>query len=229
MISIDDLTRIARFAEVPADTRVWLAKRMNRQRYRRGQRIFDEGTECTHLLYIESGAVKISRTMESGRELILDFLYAGESVGEVALIDGTEYPATATAQEETALLSLPREDYLGLLRRQPEAALAVIRDLTFRLRALHQRLIDIGNSGVERRLAQVVLTLARRIGEDVEGGWLIPIRLTRQELADMVGARIETVIRVMSRWQKDGLLRASPEGILILHHESFESLMHADE
>ena len=225
MISLDDVNRIPRFSGIPADIQLWLAERMNRQRHRRGQRIFDEGTDCTQLFYIEAGAVKVSRVLESGRELIVDVLYAGESVGEVALIEGSVFPATATAQEDSVLLTLPRGDYLGLLHEQPDVALGVIRDLTFRLRALHQRLMDIGDGGVEKRLAQVLLTFARRIGQEEEGGLLIPIHLTRQELADMVGARIETVIRVMSRWQKEGLLRAAPHGILVHQLEHLTAIV----
>jgi len=224
MIPIDDVRKVTRFSELPESVQSWIAQRTVREQISRGKRVFDEGDPCDLFFYIESGAVKISRLLENGRELILDILYAGESIGEAALIDGSPYPASASAQEDTDLLVLPRTEYMKLLRDHPDAALGVIRELSFRLRALHQRLTDIGDGGVEKRLSQVLLTFARRIGVQREHGLLIPIHLTRQELADMIGARIETVIRVMSRWQKEALLNTTPDGVVLLEIPALEHI-----
>ena len=85
------------------------------------------------------------------------------------------------------------------------AAIALIRDLMLRMRTMQRRMEDLGGGGVEYRLARVLQDVLRR-GRNGEGPLYVPVPLTRQDFADMVGARVETVIRIMSRWQKDGLI-----------------------
>ncbi|MBI4081941.1 MAG: Crp/Fnr family transcriptional regulator [Candidatus Lambdaproteobacteria bacterium] len=221
MIDATELRRVARFAGTSEEVRAWVAERMIRRRFRRGENLFFDGDDSTEFFLIESGQVKVYKTLESGRELIFDFFHAGDAVGEVALLDDIPFPASAVAQSNTTVLVLSGKDYFQLLDRFPEVARAFIRDLTLRLRALRRRLEDLGEGGVEVRLALVLVTLGRRCGKRSGAGVMIPMRLTRQELAAMVGARTETVIRVMSRWSKAGRVRAVPDGLLVADPELF--------
>lgn len=224
MVDLRDVQLTPRFAGIPPREQQWLAERLVRRRYGKGEMIFLEGDACAHLHLIESGVVKVFKTLESGRELILNLFRSGDAIGEVALMDGIEYPASAEAMEPTAVLSLSGRDYFALLERNPAATRAVIRDLTLRIMAMRRRVEELGEGGVEYRLAQVLSAFGRRVGERRGRGLLIPVQLSRQELADMVGARIETVIRIMSRWHKAGQVRTEREGFWLPAAETLERL-----
>jgi len=215
MIALERLNQVPRFAGLPDETKTWLAEQITARSYRKDEPIFHEGEDCTHFLLVEQGAVKIVKFLESGRELILGIFRSGEAIGEVALIDNAGFPASAVAHEACQVLQLPRAEYLRLLRSSPEAPMAIIRDLTLRMRTLSRRVQDLGGGGVDYRLARVLHTLGRRAGKQTEAGVEITMRLTRQDLADLIGARTETVIRTLSRWQ-DADWIASDRAKLIL-------------
>jgi CRP/FNR family transcriptional regulator len=215
MIEEQALRNIPRFAGLSPQARRGLAGLLVRQTFERGSLIFMEGSPCTLFHVVESGVVKVYTTLESGKELILGFIYPGEPLGEVALIDNIDLPGSAVAQDAVTLLTLSREEYFAHMERYPEIALAAIRDLSLRMRALRERVVELGDGGVESRLAHVLLALGDRIGTATHNSCRVPIQLSRQELAAMVGARIETVIRIMSRWQKEALVHTLPDGFLI--------------
>jgi CRP/FNR family transcriptional regulator len=224
MIEPTALTAIPRFAGLDQTAKAWIAARLIRRRWARGDTICRDGDPSEALYLVEAGSVKVVKVLESGRELILGIFHAGEAFGEVALIDGAGYPANVVAHDDATCLILSRSDYYDLMTRYPEAPLATIRDLTLRMRTLRRRMEDLGGGGVEYRVARVLLTLAARCGEPDGKGVRITLTLTRQELAGMVGARVETVIRILSRWARSGWLRLTPAGITIDDHDSLEAV-----
>jgi CRP-like cAMP-binding protein len=151
------------------------------------------------------------------------------AVGEVAVLDGNPYPATAAAQEDTIVLTLPRSDWLHYLRAFDGAAIALVRDLMLRMRTMQRRMEDLGGGGVEYRLGRVLEALCASSPEnaargDHEGPLVVPVALTRQDLADMVGARVETVIRILSRWQKEGLLGQDERGLWVRDRRTLRAM-----
>lgn len=224
MIEISSLKRIPRFSGVSTAALEWLSERLHRRRFDRKMPIFQDGDPCTSLLLIEVGSVKVVKTLESGRELILNIFRTGESVGEVALIDGTEFPASAWAQENTIILELSRDHYFEMAKKFPEILMATIRDLNFRVRSLTQRVQELGSGDVEARLARFFLAMAKNAKLE-KGGARIDHHLSRQELADIVGVRIETVIRLMSRWQKESIVETREDGFFIPELHTLESII----
>ena len=218
------IRRIPRFAGISPEAARWLGGHAGLRNYGRGEAIFFEGDPCSHFHMVLKGEVKVFKVLESGRELILDFFHDGEAFGEVALVDGSEFPANSVATSESTVLSLSRKDYLLLLERFPEVARSIIRDLTLRMHALRRRVEVLGEMGVEARIANLLQLYARQLGRDTERGLLIPIRLSRQEVASLVGARIETVIRIMSRWQKERRVLSQAEGFLVPDAETLAEL-----
>jgi len=108
--------------------------------------------------------------------------------------------------EPVSLLVLPRRDYFELLDRHPDFARAIIRELTKLVVSLTRKLEDMRGQRVDTRIAQLFLTLAERMGRESPAGVEIPLTLTRQEVADLVGTTVESAIRVLSRWGREGLL-----------------------
>lgn len=206
----------------------WLAERLSRRVFEKGTLLFLEGGDSTFLYLVERGAVKVFRSLENGRELILGLFRFGDSVGEVAVIDGSGYPASAAAQEDSCLLMMRREEYLHYLTAFDGAAIALVRDLMLRMRTLQRRMEDLGGGGVDYRLSRVLRAVCSATSDE-SARLYAPVPLTRQDLADMVGARIETVIRIMSRWQKEGLVGSDKRGMWVRDRQAFVALAHPEE
>ena len=173
--------------------------------YQRGDHLWREGDPAESLTLIVRGRVKIVRKAEAG-DVILEIFGEGEPVGAIAVYNYMPYPASAVCLEPVTLLVLPRRDYFELLDRHPDFARAIIRELTKLVVALTRKLEEMRGQKVEVRIAQLFLTLAERMGKETKTGIEIPIQLSRQEVADLVGTTVESAIRVLSRWGQEKVL-----------------------
>ena len=173
--------------------------------YRRGDYLWHEGDDSDALTLLVRGRVKIVREVEAG-DVILEIFGEGEPVGSIAVYNYMPYPASAVALENVTALTIPRRDYFELLDRQPEFARGIIRELTRLTVALTRKLAEARGQRVDARIAQLFLALADRMGKDTKDGVEIPLQLSRQEIADLVGTTVESAIRVMSRWGREGVL-----------------------
>lgn len=181
---------------------------------KKGEPLWHAGDPADALTVIISGRVKVVRHGPSG-DVILDLFEPGEQVGGVAVYAEIPYPASAVAIEPTALLTLPRRDYFDLLDHHPGIARGIIRELTRLNISLTRKLAEMRGQSVETRIARLFLTLAERNGRQEGDAIVIPVALSRQEVAELVGTTVESAIRVLSRWGREGLL-LSGEGRFIL-------------
>jgi CRP/FNR family transcriptional regulator, dissimilatory nitrate respiration regulator len=180
------------------------------QKYRKGQLLFQEGEPAKGLFLIRSGAVKIFKESESGREQILSILRTGDSVAELPLFDNQPYPASAAAQEDTNLLFIPRAAFEELLGRNPKLAPAVIGALAKRMRTLVELIADLSLRQVRQRLARYLLEEASRQGGKFR------LELTNEELAARLGSVRDVISRTLSGLQNDGLILVQGRTIEIL-------------
>jgi CRP-like cAMP-binding protein len=171
----------------------------------RGDRLWDEGDPADDLTIIIRGRVKIVRHADAG-DVILELFGPGEPVGAIAVYNYMPYPATAVCLEPVSILALPRREYFELIDRDPSFARAIIREQTKLVVALARKVEEMRGQRVDARIAQLFLTLAGRMGRDTAAGIEVPIALTRQEVADLVGTTVESAIRVLSRWGREGVL-----------------------
>jgi CRP/FNR family transcriptional regulator len=145
-------------------------------------------------------------------------------VGAVAVYEARPYPASALALEPTSCLLIPRQAFFSLLETYPTMVRGLLVGLTHRLVELTNRLADLSGGRVEGRLARFFLKLAHDMGQTRANGTFIALALSRQELADMIGTTIETSIRIMSRWSKDGVVRTEKDGFVVVDRPSLEAL-----
>ncbi len=186
--------------------------------YQRGDHLWREGDPAESLTLIVRGRVKIVRQAEAG-DVILEIFGEGEPVGAIAVYNYIPYPASAVCLEPVTLLILPRRDYFELLDRNPDFARAIIRELTKLVVALTRKLEEMRGQRVEVRIAQLFLTLAERMGKETRSGIEIPIQLSRQEVADLVGTTVESAIRVLSRWGQEKVLVTGEKRFLLPSRE----------
>lgn len=204
----------------PAD-RVALEPLCRVREYEKGETIFREAEPAERIYFVIDGRVKIVKATGS-RDLILEILGPGEPVGAVAAFERRPFPATAIAMERSTLLSIPEREFFQLLETRPEMTRNLLGGLTMRLMMMNKRLADMTGS-VEVRAARLFLTLSERMGVPRGDGTFIPLALSRQELADLLGTTIETTIRLMSRWQKENVVLTERDGFLIADMRSIMS------
>ncbi len=180
----------------------------------RGEVVFREGDPAERIWFLASGRVKIVKAA-GDRDIIIEILGDGEPVGAVAVYERRPFPATAIAMEPSDLVSIPEREFFQLLASRPELTRRLLAGLTMRLMSVNKRIADMTGS-VEARASRLLLTLAGRLGTpDPDGGVFLPIAMSRQEIADLLGTTLETAIRLMSRWQKEGVVLTRPDGFLI--------------
>jgi CRP-like cAMP-binding protein len=216
------LSQIALFRRVTADDRERIAAVASLREYARGDRIFDEGDPSDHFFVVVSGRAKVFKQAPDGHDVILEMFGPGGPLGAVAAYESRPYPASAVALEATTCLLIPRQTFFALLERHPSLVRGLLGSLSLRLVELTTRLAEMTGGRVEVRLARLFLKLAEQMGRPDRGGVFIPLTLGRQELADLTGTTIETAIRIMSRWNKDDVLRTERDGFVLVDRAALE-------
>jgi CRP/FNR family transcriptional regulator, nitrogen oxide reductase regulator len=196
-----------------AEDREALAPLCRMRGYDKGDTIFREGDPADRIYFVHIGRVKIVKAAGS-RDIILEILGPGEPVGAVAVFERRPFPASAITLEPSGILSIPEREFFVLLEKRPEMNRHLLAGLTMRLMMVNKRLADLTGSA-EQRGTRLFLTLAERIGVPAPSGVRIPLALSRQEIADLIGTTIETAIRLMSRWQKEGVVVTESDGFVI--------------
>ena len=220
----DTLRRTTIFRRLSVDDRQRLASVAGTRAFEKGDYLFHEG-DAPELLYtVASGRVKVTKATARGTDVILEIFGPGDPVGAVAVYEARPYPASAVALEPTTCLVVPRQAFFSLLESYPSMVRGLLTGLTHRLVELTNRLAELSTGRIDARLARFFLKLADNLGQSTPEGTLIPLALSRQELADMIGTTIETAIRIMSRWGKEGVVRTEKDGFVVTDRAALETI-----
>jgi CRP/FNR family transcriptional regulator/CRP/FNR family cyclic AMP-dependent transcriptional regulator len=207
------LRRIPLFSSVGDADLEQLASLLIERRFPTNKTIVEEGLGGDYMYVLREGQVKVTKLSADGREKILELLEAGDFFGEMSLLDSGPRSATVKTMREARVLALSRNDFLSLLRRSPDLAMAVIQELTRRLRHVDEQASSLSFQRVKERTQGVLVRLAR---EEVEHSELrVTPPLTHQQIADMIGTSRETVTRVVKGLKQDGWLRQEGKRYLV--------------
>ncbi|MGB7480493.1 MAG: Crp/Fnr family transcriptional regulator [Burkholderiaceae bacterium] len=223
------LARFALFASVPAPLLAQLAADITCQHHRGGEHLWYAGDQARHITLIERGIVEIERTRRSGDGVVLGLFGTGQSVGLPAALAGSAYPADAVALgDRVDVVRVRATALVQLMQRHLSFTLAVNRALLQHNAALRSSIEILGAGAVPKRLAVLFLFLGHRFGSTDAGGCLhIHLALTREQIGRLVGARVETVIRIISRWQKAGWIKGARSGIEIARVDMLQRMADA--
>jgi CRP-like cAMP-binding protein len=183
--------------------------------YQRGQIMFYEGNQPTGLFCISSGKIKLYKNGTDGNDILLRLVMAGDVIGYRSLLTGENYNATAEVIEDATVCFVDKTFLYQLIDRQPRVALQILRRMGHEMAQSDNRLSDLMNKTVRQRLCNLLLAMARTYGIKDAEGMLIDVSLTRAELASMVGATPETVIRLLSEFKTSGYVRFRGKRIVI--------------
>lgn len=187
-----------------------------------GEPIFLMGAPGTSMMAVLHGKVRISVPSPDGKELVLKLLQPGDILGEIALLDGKERTADATAVTACDLAVLDRRDVRPFLERHPHACLRLLEVLCQRLRDTDRHIAEVALMQLPVRLAKTLLRLAQGGERAAAGDAVVAVPVSQRELGNMVGATRESVNKCLGDWQRRGIVRMEEGQIMILDAQSLE-------
>ncbi|MBF2051876.1 MAG: Crp/Fnr family transcriptional regulator [Candidatus Sericytochromatia bacterium] len=216
---IQFLRRVPIFGALNEDSMQRIASIMLEKSYSRKSIVFHEGDHGDTLYIIKSGRVKIAKVAIDGREKTLTIMQPGDFFGEMAIFDNLPRSATAEAiDNDVRLFGLNKKDFERLVHEYPSIALRIMKDLTRRIRQINQQIEDLAFKDVHGRVSSTLFQLLET-EEQIRGQQLNCLRMTHQDLANMVGSSRETVTRALNRLQNEGIISISHQQIEILDRE----------
>ncbi len=199
---------------------------MKLKSFKKNAYIFFEQERQPGIFILVEGIVKLVKELEDGKNVILSFLFPKDIFGWIELKKGKwEYePYSAITKTSVKLLHISNEDFIKLAVKYPAIAIRLSCEFTTNLFKAYESLKSIATGKVEQRLARALVELSKRIGVKEGGKVLIRAPITRQDLAEMTGTTVETTIRTISKWKREGLVRTERGLIEILNFKSLLNL-----
>lgn len=177
-----------------------------RRHYKKLEIIFEKDHLATHYYQIVSGAVKMNNYNDDGREFIQGIFYVNQSFGEPPLFLDRTYPANAEAVEDSEILCISKDNFLKLISENPKVSISIIEILATRLHYKSVMAAEISTHDSEHRLLQLFdYSISYLNFKKDNNGYAID--LTRQQMGDLTGLRVETVIRTIKTLEKKGELK----------------------
>src|SRR5215468_7573268 len=192
-----------------------LVARVTQRPYQKNEQLFAEGDPCTGLYLVASDRVRIYKLSPSGREQVLAVEGPGSSFAELPVFDGGNYPAAATALEDTEVLFISRNDFQNFCREHPDVALKVIAVVGSRLRRLVGIIEELSFTTVRQRLISLLLQLAEKEGTRSKEGIQLELKKSHQDFAAELGTVRELVSRNLSRLQAEGFLEVEGRKLVV--------------
>lgn len=215
--NLELIRRVPLFSMLTVRQAELIAANVTKRRFPRGEAIVEIGQKSNSLFIILTGKAKVIATDSTGKEAILATLKPGDHIGEMSLIDDQAHSATVKAEVITDALVLGRQQFLQILPENSAMAFGIMRVLVKRLRDADRRieslaLLDVGS--------RVVLALREMGSEDENGNTIIKVKVSRQTIAQIVGASREMVGRVIKGLEDRGHLIEKDDGTTILKQET---------
>ena len=208
------LKQIHYFSKLPDNVIANLAKVAQKRHYDSEQVIYIEDDPAEYIYILETGWVKATRMTSEGREQAMAFMKPGNIFGDIAVFTDTNYPASVTALEPVEVWVIPAQEFLALLKRHPELAMAVIRRLGKRVMYFIGLVEDLSLRSVEARLAHTLL----RHAEVRDGRLIVPRQswTTFDEMAVRLGTVRDVLSRALKTLEAEGLLRVEKQAIILI-------------
>jgi CRP-like cAMP-binding protein len=211
--NLELIRRVPLFSMLTAAQGDSVAAAVVKRRFKRGEAIVEQGKQSNALSIILTGRARVIATDARGREVILATMRPGDYVGEMSLIDNEPHSATVMAEIQTDVLILGRLEFARCLPENSSMAYAVMKGLVQRLRQADRKIESLALMDVYGRVARALLEFS---AEDQEGNAVIRDKVSRQDLAKMVGASREMVSRVMKDLEERGFIETRMDGSVLV-------------
>ncbi|MFT3719570.1 Crp/Fnr family transcriptional regulator [Pseudorhodoferax sp.] len=209
--NLELLLRVPLFSMLTGEQAHLVSQAVSKRRVKRGEIIVEQGRKTNALFILLSGRCRVVTTDTRGREVIIATLRPADCIGEMSLIDNEPHSATVLAEVQTDMLVLGRAEFDRCVADNPQMARAVMTGLVKRLRRADQKIESLALMDVYGRVAHALLELA---APDTQGVVQIRDKVSRQDIAKMVGASREMVSRVMKDLEERGYIETQETGAI---------------
>ena len=214
LTNLDLIRRVPLFAMITPDQVALLSDAVAKRRFKRGELVVEQGEKSNALFIVLAGRARVVITDGKGGEVILATLHPGDYIGEMSLIDNEPHSASVETEIQTDVLVLGRAEFTRCLSENSMMAYSVMRGLVQRLRKADEKIGSLALMGVDGRVASVLIGCASADG-DIP--LLIREKISRQDIAKMVGASREMVSRVMRNFEEQGFIEVLEGGAIVIH------------
>jgi len=210
--NLDLIRRVPLFSLLTTDQAQSIADSVVKRRFKRGELIVEQGTKSNALFILLNGRARVLTADTRGREVILAVLQNGDYVGEMSLIDNEPHSATVRAEVQTDMLVLGRNEFARCLPESSSLSYAILRGLVARLRSADRQIESLALLDVYGRVARTLLDMS----EEEKGLKIIRGKVSRQDMAKVVGASREMVSRVMKDLEDKGVIETLENGSVVI-------------
>ena len=195
------------------------------ERYPAGREIFAKGSPGRSMMAVLRGTVSICSLSPEGKKIVFNSVHPGEIFGEIAMLDGEERTAIATAVEDCELLVLNRRDFIPLLEKHADMCMVLLKILCQRLRQTSEQVEDVLFRHLGARIAKALVQLAKSTGRRDLRDAPVELHLTQQDLADVVGGTRESVNKHLNSLEKTSLIELGKSTIVIPNLSALERMV----
>ncbi|MBU6436832.1 MAG: Crp/Fnr family transcriptional regulator [Betaproteobacteria bacterium] len=210
--NLDLIRRVPLFSMLNDEQADRIARGVVKHRYKRGEAMVEQGAKSDKLIILLSGRARVVTRDSRGREAIIAFLNPGEHLGEMSLIDESPHSASVEAEVQTDALVLEKDAFMKCLPENNSLSHAIMLALVRRLRSADRKIESLALLDVYGRVARALLEVAEKDGTET----IVRNKITKQDLAKIVGASREMVSRVMKDLEQDGYIAEREDGTLLL-------------
>lgn len=217
------LKKVAVLAEAGPDVLARLSEKVELREVRRRDVVFLPGDPSRSLYFVCGGRLKICKVTRDGKSLTLGYCGPGDMFGETCLVGLAARTEMAEAVENALLAEVDKGDFERILATSAPLAIAVARAVITRRHDLENKLEALVFRDVSAKLAEQLIKLADEYGVDDVRGKLVAMKITHQELANLIGSTRETISLTLAQFKKRGLLDMNGRAVILLDHEGLKA------
>lgn len=207
------------FSQLSEKEKTDLSSMLRVTNVKKGSMVYGIGEKSETIYLLKEGSIKISRLSEDGKELTMDILKSGDIFGEMALSEEEKREDIAQAVEDSYICDVKKKDFEALIRSNPIFSFTMIKLIGLRLKKIESRFEDIIFKDVRTRITSLLKDIAGKYGSPVRDGKETEIRLSHQDIANLVGATRETVTLELNNLKKEGFISEIKRKSIIISKE----------
>ncbi len=185
------------------------------RRYDAGVTVFDEGAEASRFYLLLDGYVRVVRITATGEQVTALHIPSGQLMGIAKALGKDTYPATAITAIEAIALSWPMRLWDGFVADYDGFATETYKTVGNRVGEMNNRIVEMATQQVEQRVASALLRLIHQTGRKIDSGIEIDFPITRQDLSELTATTLHTVSRLLSSWEKQGIVQSRRKRITV--------------
>jgi CRP/FNR family transcriptional regulator len=212
------------FSHLPTADHEMIEKVANMRTVAKGERLYLQGSADKNIYILKKGAVKIVKQTPHGKDIIVDIVQSGTIFGEITSIDPKERDESAEMIEDGLICTFDREKFQELMQSVPGLSIKITKMIHFRFRKIENRLLDLLHSSVEQRLAKTLVNLMEEFAVPHENGYLVKVKLTHSDYADLIASTRETVTATFNKLKKMGIIDFDNKYVVIKSEDKLKNI-----